>query len=130
MKKIFLIFGLAAGTGAFAQQDIFDINRHLQKQSKQKTFPGNTVAPYYSLQNQTIPGSPAPMLRYSLADGDTVVYAPGMMPVIITDMSAFTIMPNVCPVGKIPGSNFPGKPLPGEMPNGAKPLHHRLLVTK
>ena len=121
MKKIFLVFGIAAYASASGQQkELFDIQQHLEKKKAEskKTVENKLLElPFQKRHTVTTLFNPNDQ-GYLLPNGDRVVIAgPGAMPVIKPDMRQFRVMPN-------PGlGNIPTTP----MPNGALPRQRRIL---
>jgi hypothetical protein len=136
MKKVFLLFGIAAFSAASAQQnDLFDIQKHLQKKQAEdqkddviKLRPPflKTVGPY---SNSYMANRPE--LTYTLPNGDKVItLGQDNMPCIVPDMSLFKAMPNPGYDGNPYGNNLLSmrQRQPGQIPNGAMPL--RMIVSK
>lgn len=137
MKKIYLLFGIVAFSGAWAQQkDLFDIQKHLQKKQVEENLnneinklmlpPDNKNVNLYSgsyLSN--IQG-----LSFLLPNGDKVNILPkDNMPCIVPDMNAFQKMPNVKTEKDLQNKLLPPPSrIPGQIPNGALPL--RMIVSK
>jgi hypothetical protein len=91
MKRLFLLFGIAAYTSASGQQkDIFDIQKHLQKK-KAEAYKKNIGKPI--LLSLSVP-LPPQNFSYKLPNGDVVSYGNGRIPCIKTDLRKFSTMPN------------------------------------
>ncbi len=133
MKKVFLLFGIAAFASASAQQnDVFDIQKHIQK----KIVKDNKEKPKKNTQLVFEKCFAVPMIRkirpnfipgYILPNGDKVttlqIYN---MPCVQPDMRQFHTMPNVVYDKQF---NFsPQRPKPGQIPNGAK--YYKMIVSK
>ncbi len=132
MKKVFLLFGIAAFSSASAQQqDLFDIQKHLQKiqvenkkadKKNSLVLQFNKPFPPVSLYTRN-----TSIDSYNLPNGDRVVISSlDHMPCIQPDMSQFQTMPNV--IYDKPFNFSPQKPLPGQVPNGSAP--YRMIVSK
>lgn len=132
MKKIFLLFGIAAFSSASAQQnDLFDIQKQLQKKQAEdkKTVEKNTMllpfkkpTTYGNLYSGKIPEE-----YYTLRNGDKVVtLSLDNMPCVQPDMRQFQNMPNLAYDKRF---NFaPQRPEPGQIPNGSG--YYRMIVSK
>ena len=125
MKKVFLLFGIAAFTTASAQQnDLFDIQKHLQKKSVDynKLIENKKIDLAFS--KPFIYNPPQvnnnPVDSYTLPNGDKVVISTlDNMPCVQPDMQQFQRMPNLGYEGQF---NFsPQRVFPGQIPNGSKP---------
>ena len=136
MKKVFLLFGIAAFSAASAQEkDLFDIQKHLQmkqaedkKNNTIKLVPPflRTVAP---TSNFYMPNKPE--LTYTLENGDKVItLGQDNMPCIVPDMSFFKSMPNSGYAGNYyPNNLFTIRQRElGQIPNGALPF--RIIDSK
>lgn len=130
MKKVFLLFGIAAFTSASAQQkDVFDIQKHLDKIVKDKKFPRAVTGPsvkstdlidhrFFSYERKPF---------YTLHNGDKVYVLSGdNMPCVVPDMSQFTIMPNISDPNQYFNSPLFKNNTPGTIPNAVKP--YRLII--
>ncbi|MBC7873626.1 MAG: hypothetical protein H7Y01_06510 [Ferruginibacter sp.] len=134
MKRIFLLFGIAAFSSASAQQnDLFDIQKHLQN----KQARDNKADEIYKLQlprfqkfNLYTPTvSNKPDLTYLLPNGDKVItLSQDNMPCVVPDMKMFQAMPNISYDGDSPYASLPRTKLPGRIPNAATPF--RMIVSK
>jgi len=132
MKKVFLLFGIAAFSSASAQQkDLFDIQKHLQKkqaESKKTDEMNNLVFP---IKKPFIPVESyrenKPLVSYTLPNGDMVIISRlADMPCIKPDPSQLYFMPNLAYSGEF---NFaPQRPKPGQIPNGLRP--YRMIASK
>ena len=133
MKKIFLLFGIAAFCSASAQQkDVFDIQKHLNQLVKDKKFPGAVFKPF----NKTRPlinyyGYPlySQNLSHILPNGDKVyTLSQDNMPCIVPDMKQFNNMPDI----SNPNEYFEllqfRNHVPGTIPNAVRP--YRLIASK
>jgi hypothetical protein len=129
MKKVFLLFGIAAFSGASAQQkDLFDIQQHLQKkQAEDKKVAEKKINPFP--YNNHYSGN-IRELSYTLPNGDKIFNPPlGSMPCVKPDMRNFLIMPNLANGKVLPGYNYyPQKVKPGQIPNGSRP--YRMIASK
>ena len=131
MKKVFLLFGIAAFSSASAQQkQVFDINKHLQDLLDKKNTSQLIVKPSGS-NKYFVAGSSQPGFKLSaiLPDGDKVyLLPPDNMPCIVPDMKQFTAMPDI----SNPNEYFETLPfrnhLPGAIPNAVEP--YRLIVSE
>ena len=136
MKKVFLLFGIAAFSSASAQQkDLFDIQKHLQKKlTENKKAPEKKIIPLPYLRGANLVNSYAnriPETSYRLSNGDLVISGPGIMPCIKPDMSLFQTMPNAASGAKVWSFNYyPQRARPGQIPNGAAPgqLHFDRII--
>ncbi|MEQ1676923.1 MAG: hypothetical protein ABL876_09495 [Chitinophagaceae bacterium] len=118
MKRVFFsvcIFGCY--TAAAQQNDIFDIQKHLQQK---KSVTGDQLQPDLLAMKPagTISVLPEQYLTYTLSNGDIVTYGNGSMPCVKPDMELFSIMPNV---NRANDNAIPLLPQPGQIPNGAVP---------
>ncbi|MEO6613303.1 MAG: hypothetical protein ABIT05_15575 [Chitinophagaceae bacterium] len=103
MKKILLIFGLAAFSAASGQQkDVFDIGQHLRKKQadgKKLAEKKNMALPF--LKNFPVVDpylTSRPSESYTLPNGDKVIISSiDHMPCIQPDMRQFRVMPSVQP---------------------------------
>ena len=109
MKKIIFVAGLLTGYTAAAQQnDLFDIEKHLEKKNKKNITlpPGPTIK--FKKQDSTfisLPGQQA-TLSHILPNGNRVYLLPqGNMPCIVPDVQRFNM-----PLMRLDS-------LPGTMPN-------------
>ena len=132
MKKVFLLFGIAAFSSASAQQnDLFDIQKHIQKKilkdkvkakkNTQLVFENCFAGPQVrKLRPNYFPD-------FILPNGDRVITLPiDNMPCVQPDMRQFQTMPNVVYDTQF---NFsPQRPKPGQIPNGSVP--YRMIVSK
>jgi hypothetical protein len=131
MKKVFLLFGIAAFTSASAQQkDVFDIQKHLDKIVKDKKFPGAVTNPF-SKSNFLLHHGALPQVQellHVLSNGDNVyTLSQDNMPCVVPGMSQFN-MPNISNPGEYFESLQFKQHLPGTIPNAVKP--YRLIVSK
>ena len=129
MKKILLLFGVAAFTSVSAQQnDFFDIEKHLQKKSKEKqskkfpalSFPKTRNFSFPKLNQENFPvytfsGSN----NYTLLPNGNKVYTLSQdnMPCIVPDMKEWNIMPNLAYHRLSHPFNWLNKNEPGQIPN-------------
>ena len=91
MKMVFLLFGIAAFSGASAQQkDLFDIQKHLQKiQQENKKFVEKMKPAWKEI---TYTGQLQQQRSYILSNGNKVIILPlDHMPCIVPDMKQFMI---------------------------------------
>jgi hypothetical protein len=132
MKKVFILFGIAAFSSASAQQnDVFDIQKHIQqkivkeKEKAEKTiFKGFDKCWGTSLSKRTRLTN---MRDFILPNGDKVITLPiDNMPCVQPDLHQFQTMPNVA--YDKPFNFSPQRPKPGQIPNGAK--QYRMIVSK
>ena len=125
MKKVFLLFGLAAFSSASAQQkEVFDINRHIQEVLKNKGASGTNPKIFNAMltHSQT-------KQSYILPNGDKIhVLSDDNMPCVIPDMNQFTIMPNISNPNEYFETLFFRQHLPGNIPNAVLP--HQLIASK
>lgn len=124
MKKVFLLFGIAAFTAASAQQnDLFDIQKHLlKKQAEENKLIENKSINLPSIKPfifNSPPFNNNPVDSYILPNGDKVVISSlDNMPIVVPDMRQFQRMPNIAYQEQF---NFsPHQVLPGQIPNGSK----------
>lgn len=128
MKKVFLLFGIAAFSSAAAQEkNLFDIQKHLQKkqaearkitQEKKYVLPPfkkfQPADPFINrLHNQS----------YTLPNGDVVLYGIGSMPCIKPDMSQFQTMPDIANSQPYSYKFYTKRIQPGQILNGASPYN-------
>lgn len=115
MKKISLFIGIVASSVAVAQQqDIFDIQKHLQK--KQQVNKVNELKNnFIPLQPPAVTGvMPLQNLSCTLDNGDKVMYGNGTMPCIKPNKQQVYTMPG--PVTDDLLLNL-STPAPGQIPN-------------
>ena len=112
------------------QKDVFDIQRHLDKISKDKKLPGAVFIPF----NKTRPfincGFPlySQEISHILPNGDKVyTLSQDNMPCIVPDMRQFN-MPNSSDPDKYFESLIFRNDSPGAIPNAVRP--YRLIVSK
>jgi len=98
MKKVFLVFGIAAFSSASAQQkDVFDIERHLQKITTGKKLPGVNLQNQPIFEFKQLP----PNLLNSLPNGDRVTTLPGYnMPCVVPGQSYLYFTPNLAGINQ------------------------------
>ena len=132
MKKVFLLIGIAAFSSASAQQnDMFDIQKHLQKKQAESKKTDEMNSLVFPFKKHFIPVDPSigkkPLVSYTLPNGDKVVISRlGDMPCVKPDPSQLYFMPNLAYSGEF---NFsPQRPKPGQIPNGSKP--YRMIASK
>lgn len=100
MKKVFLLFGIAAFSTASAQQnDLFDIQKHLQKkQAEEKKIDEKIRLVLPRLKKVTLYNSYTknnPTLSYPFPNGDKVItLGQDNMPCLVPDIRLFQAMPN------------------------------------
>ncbi len=135
MKKVFVLFGIAAFSGVSAQQkDLFDIQQHLQKkqvevkksaEKRTYTLPFFKQFNYKNLYSENNAGS-----NYTLPNGDVVFTSPiDRMPCVRPNMNNFQVMPNLADGKPLSSYNYyPDKFLPGQIPNGS--LSYRMKASK
>lgn len=135
MKKIFLLFSVAAFSGASAQQkDLFDTQEHLQKkqtEDKKATEKKITPFPFKKQFNYgNLYSGNSPESSYTLPNGDKVFISPlDRMPCVKPDIRNFQIMPNLANGKVLPDYNYyPHKSKPWQIPNGALP--YRMIASK
>lgn len=117
MKKVFLVFGIAAFSSVSAQQkDVFDIERHLQNLTTGKKKPGVNLQNQPLFEFRQLP----PNIFNSLSNGDRVMILPGdNMPCVVPGQFYLYFTPNLA------GANQPLFPRayqrkqPGAIPNPA-----------
>jgi hypothetical protein len=125
MKKVFLLFGIAAFGSASAQQkDAFDFNGRFKELIYKKGDSVFVINPSAIIMN-TNTGSAGQgyNFSYTLNNGDKVfVLNVDNMPCVVPDMNQFKVMPNIAR----PDENFMaqiGKQnLSGKIPNPAPPF--------
>jgi hypothetical protein len=131
MKKVFLLFGIAAFSPASAQQkNVFDINRHIQEVLRNKSSSG-TIPKTFKTDKTFIAGliHSQPKQSYTLPNGDKVhVLSGDNMPCVIPEMMQFTTMPNISNPNEYFETLFYKQYLPGSIPNAVKP--YRLIASK
>jgi hypothetical protein len=121
MKKVFLVFGIAAFSSAAAQQnDVFNIEDYLRKKNADDKAQGPGIKNPFSdpglFKNQM-----AEQLLSMANNNPYIVPQDGSMPCIKPDMRQFNTMPN-------PGLGvLRSFPKVGEIPNGAFPYRTYLL---
>lgn len=130
-----LLVFIAAYSSAGAQKNqFFDINEHLQKKSAEKLKKVEPKIPFVFLQkinrakNLTI--LPTQSKTYTLPNGDRVITNHGYnMPIIVSDMQRFKLMPNAGEDYLTNNFYIPGQPKFNDIPNGAYelPLPNTLL---
>ena len=134
MKKVFLLFGIAAFSSASAQQnDLFDIQKHLQKKNVEDkksveknniTLPLNRPKTYSNIYLGNKPEN-----YYTLPNGDKVVTISGYnMPCVQPDMLQFQTMPNIANNSPFNFNYSPNRIQPGQIPNGSNPF--RFIVSR
>jgi hypothetical protein len=123
MKKVFLLFGIAAFSTASAQQkDVFDINRHIQGFLDKKTSSRKVIKPivannFFSIGTY----KPGMKLSYVLPNGDKIYLLPqDNMPCVAPGFPQNN-MPNVFDPDKFFESNIVKQNIPGNIPNVAVP---------
>ncbi len=123
MKKVFLLFGIAAFTGASAQNnDPFDINKHLEKKGNLTNRKGFITQNLKQTSKVEINGL-VPV--FSLANGDKVLSSPKYnMPVVTPGNSFFYTMPTFF----IPSYRDSLSKFPGRMPNAS--VEYKLSITR
>ena len=124
MKKVFLLFGIAAFSAATAQQkDLFDIQKHIENNQSKKNNAAEKqkiTLPYFKNLQPAFPFAVNQHnLSYRLSNGDVVVYGNGTMPCIKADINQFQTMPNIAFNNQFSFNFFPAKILPGQIPNGS-----------
>jgi hypothetical protein len=131
MKKIFLLFGIAAVSSASAQQkDVFDMNRHIQGVLKNKNSSG-TGGKIFEADNiyRNKLSQSQPKLSHILPIGDKVyILSRDNMPCVVPDMGQFTSMPNISNPKEYFSSPLFKNNTPGSMPNALQP--YRLIDSK
>ena len=134
MKKIFLLFGVAAFSSATAQQnDLFDIQKHIQKKqaegkkaAEKKLILSSFFRPFENYNRYT---TNKPDLSYILPNGDKVVIlGQDNMPCVVPDMRQFQNMPNLANKEQFNFNYSPQKVLPFQIPNGSIPF--RMIASK
>lgn len=132
MKKVFLLFGVAAFSSVAAQEkDLFDVQKHLQdkqnkgKQQVEKKAPALPLSKPFTFLN------PVYGLESSqpFSNGNTIIIL-GIdnMPCIKPDMNLFKTMPNVADNSPFNFNYSPNRIQPGQMPNGSNPF--RFIVAR
>ena len=133
MKKIFLLFGVAAFSSATAQHnDLFDINKHIQKKrtegkkAAEKKLLLSSIKPF---QHYNSYSTNKANLSYVLPNGDKVVIlGQDNMPCVVPDMRQFQHMPNLANKEQFNFNYSPQKVLPFQIPNGSIPF--RMIASK
>ncbi len=117
MKKVFLVFGIAAFSSASAQQkDVFDIDRHLQKLAIGKKLPGVNLQNPYILEFKQFP----PTHLYTLPNGDKVMTLPRYnMPYIVPGQTYLYFTPNLAEATRPLLLRAYQRKQPGAIPNPA-----------
>lgn len=133
MKKVLLIFGIAAFSSASAQQkDLFDIQKHLEKkqaEGKKAAEENSFVLPLFKKPQMVDPFiNNLHTLSYTLPNGDVVLYGNGTMPCVKPDMSQFQAMPNLADNNQFTFNFYPQKIQPGQIPNGSRPFS--MIISK
>lgn len=132
MKKVFLLFGMAAFSSASAQQkDVFDIQKHLDKRAKDKKNSGTifrpTIKSNFHLHHRLRPQ--VWELSHILSNGDKVyALSRDNMPCVVPDMRQFTNMPNISNPNEYFESLLFRQHIPGTIPNAVRP--YRLITSK
>jgi hypothetical protein len=114
MKKIFLLISIAASSVAVAQQqDVFDIQKHLQKKQllSKVTELKNNFTPLQRLAVSCV--MPSQNLSYTLDNGDKVMYGNGTMPCVKPGKQVHT-MPGPVTADQLLDLSIPA---PGQIPN-------------
>ncbi len=132
MKKVFLLFGLAAFSSASAQQkDVFDIQKHLEKMVKEKKNSGTVTNPFQK-NNFLLHHLSRPQvweLSHILSNGDKVyTLSQDNMPCVVPDMRHYTNMPNISNSNEYFETLLFRQHLPGSIPNAVRP--YKLIVSK
>ena len=114
MKKVFLFFGIAALTGAAAQnKDLLDINKHLEKKINLTNGKGLFTQKMHKTSGIEINKS---VQVFTLPNGDRVLSSPKYnMPVVIPGNSYVYNMPTRF----VPSYRDSLSKLPGRIPNGS-----------
>lgn len=117
MKKIFLFLGIAAFTGASAQnKDLFDINKYLEKKGNLTNRKGSLTQNLNTTFKVEIN---KPVKVFTLPNGDRVLISPKYnMPVVIPGNSYVYNMPTRF----VPSYRDSLSKLPGRIPNGSTEL--------
>lgn len=113
MKKVFLFFGIAALTGAAAQnKDLLDINKHLEKNGNLTNRKGTLTQ---NLSNIFKVETNKPVQVFILSNGDKVISSPKYnMPVVKPGNSfVYNMSTRFIPSYKDSLSKIPGR-----IPNG------------
>jgi len=131
MKKVFLLFGIAAFSTSSAQQKgVFDIQRHLDKMVKDKKLPKPGIKPpsiNYPFINHTYQ-RPAWELSHILPNGDKVFLLSQDNMSCVVPGSINTNMPNIADPNKYFESPLFRNNNPGAIPNAVSP--YRFIVSK
>ena len=133
MKKIFLLFGVAAFSSATAQQnDLFDIQKHIQKkqaEGKKAAEKKLLLTTIKSFQNYNTYSNNIANRSFLLPNGDKVVsLGQDNMPCVVPDMKQFQNMPNLANKEQFNFNYSPQKVLPFQIPNGSIPF--RMIASK
>jgi len=119
MRKIFFLLSITlSGAASAQQQDIFDIQQHLQ--SKKPQFP-KQQNPVTLNQTISVPPLSVPGHSLSLPLGAVLEYSDGTMPCIKVNMDQFRTMPNLADTDKVYTIEWLTRIHPGQMPNAAVP---------
>lgn len=131
MKKVFLLFGMAAFYSASAQQKgVFDIQRHLDNLKKDKKIPGVGNKPFDKTTLVINYGFPlySQKLSHVLSNGDRVyILSQDNMPCVVPGIPQNNI-PNISNPNAYFQSPLFKNDSPGSIPNAVKP--YRLIVSK
>ncbi len=115
MKRIFFLISIAASSVAVAQQqDIFDIQKHLQKkhQLSKVNELKNNFTPLQRLAVSCV--MPSQNLSYTLDNGDKVMYGTGTMPCVKPGKQQMHNMPGPVTADQLLDLSTPA---PGQIPN-------------
>ena len=130
MKKVFLLFGVAAFGAASAQQKgVFDVNKHIQdflkkKHGIQKDSTPSLIDNFYTNRNT----ESLAKLSYTLPNGDKVYILPmDNMPCVVPGFPQNN-MPNISNPNIYYHSPLFRNEIPGTTPNAVKP--YRLISIK
>lgn len=132
MKKVFLLFGIAAFSAASAQEkDLFDIQKHLQMKQAESKKADDKTSLVFPFNKNYIPVDPyrqnTPLDSYTLPNGDKVVISSlDHMPCVQPDMNQFYFMLNVAYNGQFNYS--PQRVQPNQIPNASLP--YKMIVSK
>jgi hypothetical protein len=130
MKKVFLLFGVAAFSSASAQQkDLFDVNRHIQGLLNYNKITEKSITPLeintYFLNGSQTPGV---NLFSILPNGAKVYLLPqDNMPCVLPGITQNN-MPNISNPDKYFEALALTNNTPGSIPNAVKP--YKLIASK
>jgi hypothetical protein len=134
MKKVFLLVGIATFSAASAQQnDLFDIQKHLQKKQAEGKNIGEKMKlllhPFKKANLYNTYTTNNPTFSHTTPNGDKIItLGQDNMPCVVPDMSLFQAMPNTGYDKNFLNNLWLSTRQPGQIPNGSSPL--KMLVSK